>query len=131
MKKLVLHIMTGISSIWLIDLLLSGFVFKNKPLTVLWVALCIVIGIFFVDLILEKVSIRSSILIFLISVLLNFFVLYIASLIIPEFKVNPGSFNWLDVKLIKSMDQILTLLLGATITTSFVYLTKWASSPSY
>lgn len=135
MKKLILYFLTSITSLWLIDLLLSGFRFKGGPTTVFLVSLFVLASIYLVEQIISKSVKKSGTILFIVfGMLLTFFALYVATLVIGDFSVAEGSLQALelgivDTPVIKSMDQILTMLLGSLITMLVAALTRWASSP--
>jgi len=128
MKKTVLFFLTSITSIWFIDLVLSGFVFKGGPITSFLIALFMIVGIFVSDWLAEKLGNKSITVIFILGILVNFFSLYLASQFIKDFSISAGSLKWLNIDLIKSMDQILMLLIGSLVTTVVSTLTRWASN---
>lgn len=132
MKKIILYFLTSISAIWFIDLLLSGFVFAGGTTTVFLVDIFILVSIYLTEWVTTKVGKKSSMLIFfLFGTFLTFFSLYFASLFLEDFNVSSGSLNtlkigFLSTPIIKSMDQILTLLLGALFAMIIATTTKWA-----
>jgi len=128
MKKIVLSFLTSIAAIWFIDLVLSGFVFAGSPMTVFYVVLFMLIGNYFTSWLGTNIKGNSVVILFIVGVIVNFFTLYIASLILTNFNITAGSLNWLNLKLIKAMDKILMLMIGAIISSTVAAVTRWASS---
>lgn len=130
MKKIILYLITSITSLWIIDTLLSGYNFAGSPITFLLVDLFVVMGIYLTDWVASKAGKRSTLLFLIVGVLINFFSLYFASLFLGNFSVNAGSLQWLKIGFLQKMDQILSLLIGSLITVAISMTTRWATSGS-
>jgi hypothetical protein len=62
---------------------------------------------------------------YLVGVVITFFILYLASLLIPSFDAVSGVLYFFVA--IKGLDSILTLLTASVIAMSIAYLTNWAT----
>lgn len=131
-----LYFLTSITALWLVDLLLSGFVFREGPTTVLMVALFVLASIYLTEQIISRTVKKSTMLLFFVfGLFLTFFSFYIATLVLSDFNVVSGSLSSLNLKItetptITKMDQVLSLLLGSLITMIIAVLTRWASKSS-
>lgn len=131
MKKYIIYFFTGIASIWLITQLLSGFRTEGKAYEVLLVSLFISFGVYLTEYILAK-SGKDKVVVFLIlSTLINFFTLYISTLMLTGVNVVSGSLKAFDLEVlstptISSVDLVLTLLIASFVTSLVASITRWA-----
>lgn len=131
MRKFVLFFLTSITSLWIVNLLLSGFQFGGGAATVFLVDLFVVLSIYLTEWVASKAG-KSGMLVFiLIGIFLTFFSYYFASLFLDKFDVVGGSLESLKIGFLKTptmkrMDQILSLLIGSIITMLIAATTKWA-----
>ena len=129
MKKFVLYFLVMLGATWVIDDLLSGFkVGGNILLSRALLALVFSGGIYLVDYIFKSLTKKSLMLYMLIGVLVNFFVIYVASFLVPNFDVSTGTFKQFGLSIANQADQILTLLLSSLVVMLFAAQTKWATS---
>lgn len=132
MKKQLLYFLTSITSIWLIAQLLSGFKITGRAYEVLILGTFIVLGIYITEYILEKSGKTKDWVFLLIATLVNFFIIYIANLLLTGINIVSGSLQALDLQFlatptISQIDVILTLLIAAFVTAFIAWLTKWST----
>jgi hypothetical protein len=124
MKKYVLFYLTGLTAIWFLDSILTGFKLANIG-SALLLGLFISFTIWITEYIVQQLT-QSSMLIFvIIGAVISFFALYIASILVPGFSVVRGTLNFLVTA--KSLDTIITLLISAGVVMAIAYLTNWAT----
>lgn len=124
MKKYVLFYLTGLTSVWLMDNLLSGIKISNV-VTSLLVAVFVSFSIWFTEYVVKQLTQKTMLIFFIVGVIVMFFVLYLASLLIPTFEAVAGVL-YLFVT-IKGLDSVLTLLISSVLAMSIAYLTNWAT----
>lgn len=130
-KRLILYFLTSFASIWLILQILSGF-----TVTSMWeyliLGVVITTGIALTDYILKKIGNKKPVIFIFIGTLINFFVLYLGSLLLPGFNIGAGSLRELNLEAfstpaVDSLDVILTLLVASFITIVIAWVTNWAT----
>ncbi len=130
MKKYIIYFFTSISAIWFIDMLLSGYVFIGGSTTIFLIILFILVGIYLTEWVVNMSRKESNtFFFFLVGSLITFFSLYFASLFLSNFSIGSGSLSsikigFLSTPVIKSMDQILSLVIGAIIATGITTLCR-------
>ncbi len=124
MKKYVLFYLTGLTSVWLMDSLLSGIKIGDI-VTALFMGVFISFSIWFTEYIVQQLTKKTMLIFYLVGVIITFFILYLASLLIPSFDAVSGVLYFFVA--IKGLDSVLTLLTASVIAMSIAYLTNWAT----
>jgi hypothetical protein len=124
MKKYILFYLTGLTSIWLFNNLLTG-VSTNGVIPVLLTGVFISLSIWFTEYIVQQLTKKNMTIFVVVGIIISFFTLYIASLIIPGFTVESG--NLVFFFTIRGLDSILTLLISSTVVMGIAFLTNWST----
>jgi hypothetical protein len=124
MKKYVLFYLTGLTSIWLIDNLLSGVSIKGIGNSLI-LGLFVSLSIWFTEYIVKQLTQRTMAIFVIVGIIISFFVMYLASLLLPGFNIAGGSLRLFVT--IGGLDSILTLLISSLVIMGIAYLTNWAT----
>ena len=131
-KVLVLYFISNIAAIWLTKQFLSGFNVSSVS-GVFILAFVLLGGLILNELINEKLKSAKGLLFFLIGILIMFFAIYFSSFFVPNFDVTGGSLDRLQIGFLqtpslRSVDQILTLMLSGLIIMIVTSITRWAGN---
>ncbi|MBN2100499.1 hypothetical protein JW710_01195 [Candidatus Dojkabacteria bacterium] len=129
LKNLVLYYITSVSSVYLMTRFLTG-VKAESTFDILVIAFFITFGVWLSSYFARQITKHKFLLFFIFGTVINFFLLYLVSLIIPSTTVTSGYLKFIDIPSIDlllevKIDNIMTLLLASAISMGIAAATLW------